>query len=170
LGIRSKGYFFVFFFELRYFSFDRFVSALHIPPTEPSLLISGGGDAELKVWDWSKGSLRWDLSVWEVVERFLIVKAVRRSGWGEEGGDGDGKVGKRKRKRKGRVEPERADESQGEADGSDQESGVPATSLDGDVTKPTKVLVIQQIKSVVSGSTIYILFSAVGLVISFFPV
>jgi len=146
--------------------FSRFVSALHIPPTEPSLLISGGGDAELKVWDWLKGSLRWDLRIWEAVERFLIVKAVRRSGWGEEGGDGDGdgKVGKRKQKRKGKGKAERV----GEAEGSDQENGVPATSLDGDIMKPTKVLVIQQIGSVVSSSTAYILFSAVGLAIPLF--
>lgn len=142
----------------------RFVSALHIPPTEPTLLISGGGDAELKVWDWLKGSLRCELEVWELVERFLIVKAVKGSSWGEEGGDGDGKAGnkKRKRKGKGKKEPERADGGHDEVDGSDQDNGIPAAPVDGCVSKPSKVLVIQQIESVLSSSTVYVLFSAVG--------
>jgi tRNA (guanine-N(7)-)-methyltransferase subunit TRM82 len=90
------------FLKLGCLLLGRFVSALYITPTEPTLLISGGGDAELKVWNWMKGSLRWELRVWEVVERFLVVKAVMKSGWGEQRGDGDGKTGKRKRKRKGK--------------------------------------------------------------------
>jgi tRNA (guanine-N(7)-)-methyltransferase subunit TRM82 len=34
-----------------------FVSVLHIPETHPHLLISGGGDDHLYVWDWYKGEL-----------------------------------------------------------------------------------------------------------------
>lgn len=34
-----------------------FVSALHVPKSHPHILISGGGDPELYVWDWTKGEL-----------------------------------------------------------------------------------------------------------------
>lgn len=127
---------------------------------EPALLISGGGDAEIKVWEWMKGTLRWELRVWEIVDKFLVIKAVRRSGSGEEG-DGEGKVQKKRRKRKGKErEKEKERTGDGEADGNDQGND---SSVDNDATKPSKVLVIQQIDSVASGSTVYILFSAVGL-------
>ena len=122
---------------------------------EPALLISGGGDAEIKVWDWMKGILKWELRVWDVVDRFLVIKTVRRSGWGEE--DGEGKAGKKRRKRKGKGS-ERTDG--GEAGGDDEGND---SSVDNDATK---VLVIQQIESVASGSTVYILFSAIGLIFS----
>jgi len=82
----------------------RFVSALHIPPTDPSCLISGGGDPVVKVWDWLSGRLRWEVSVWECVEPFVGVERVgRKSGEGEsegEGGEGEGENGRKKRGRK----------------------------------------------------------------------
>lgn len=34
-----------------------FVNTLHIPKSHPHILISGGGDTDLFVWDWTKGEL-----------------------------------------------------------------------------------------------------------------
>lgn len=36
---------------------ESFVSALHIPAMRPELLLSGGGDNEIFVWDWKTGQL-----------------------------------------------------------------------------------------------------------------
>lgn len=36
---------------------DEFVSTICIPPTRPELLISGGGDDDLFVWDWASCKL-----------------------------------------------------------------------------------------------------------------
>lgn len=105
------------------------------------------------------------MRVWEVVEKFLVVKAVRRSGWGNEDGEGDGRAGKRKRKRKRRQEAERAEDVEDDED-DDELVGNGAPVLSVGASKPSKVLVIQQIESVVSGLMVYIVFSAVGL---YFP-
>jgi len=155
----------------------RFVSALHIPPADPSCLISGGGDPVVKVWDWMSGRLRWEVSVWECVEPFVGVERVgRKSGEGEsegEGGEGEGenarkkrgrkqdKKGKSKAKSKGKEHDVEADEIANE---NRDEVGV---SL-GDTHQSSKVLVIQQIESISAHSGTYILFSAVGFVFFFF--
>ena len=39
------------------FGHAEFVSALTVPPSRPEILVSGGGDAELFVWNWREGRL-----------------------------------------------------------------------------------------------------------------
>ncbi len=53
---------------------NRFVSALHIPKSNPSVLISGGGDLELKVWDWLSGQWKYDIPIWDSVKEYIMVK------------------------------------------------------------------------------------------------
>ncbi|KIK61656.1 hypothetical protein GYMLUDRAFT_224619 [Collybiopsis luxurians FD-317 M1] len=52
----------------------QFVSAICIPPAHPDILISGGGDAELKIWDWLSGKHKFDIPISEAVIPFVKVK------------------------------------------------------------------------------------------------
>ncbi|KAF8141817.1 WD40 repeat-like protein [Boletus edulis] len=52
----------------------KYVSAIHIPLASPAKLISGGGDVELKVWDWMTGRLQQNITVFPAVEPFIKVK------------------------------------------------------------------------------------------------
>ncbi len=94
----------------------RFVSAIHIPAFAPSTLVSGGGDPELKVWDWSSGKLLYDVPVLETVEPFIKVKSPKGKGGDEEAGEGSpvpasqAPKGRRRRRRgKGKEEEQEAD-------------------------------------------------------------
>ncbi|KAI1006191.1 tRNA (guanine-N(7)-)-methyltransferase non-catalytic subunit [Podosphaera aphanis] len=50
---------------------SEFVSRLCIPHTKPSILVSGGGDDDLYVWDWNFGTL---LSKINLIEHVTMVK------------------------------------------------------------------------------------------------
>ncbi|KDR80625.1 hypothetical protein GALMADRAFT_276855 [Galerina marginata CBS 339.88] len=169
----------------------KFVSAIHIPKSDPSSLISGGGDPMLKIWDWMTGVVKHEVQVLEVVESFIAVRASKRKrGWqvqeddGEEGHEG-GKSKRRKGRGKGKQkaqaeakEVEEPAEGDGEGEGDDGEVGegegdredsaapVPAAdaSENGEEPKPEpeKVLVIHRIESVDSDTGPHIVFSAVG--------
>lgn len=69
-------------------SLCRFISAIHIPrdPAAHDILISGGGDPVIKVWQWRAGRRLYDVAIEEVVRPFI---AVRRSQL-KRGYDGDG--------------------------------------------------------------------------------
>ncbi len=71
----------------------RFISALHIPASQPSVLISGGGDSEIKVWEWMSGELKYDVPIWETVHEFIQVKIKphkkRRGGEDDDNDEGD---------------------------------------------------------------------------------
>jgi tRNA (guanine-N(7)-)-methyltransferase subunit TRM82 len=54
------------------------VSALHILSFDHSSLISGGGDPVLKIWDWMTGVVKHEVSVLEIVEPFIAVRALKR--------------------------------------------------------------------------------------------
>jgi tRNA (guanine-N(7)-)-methyltransferase subunit TRM82 len=66
----------------------RFVSAIHIPrdPTAHGILVSGGGDPVLKVWDWRAGRRLYDVAIEEAVCPFIAVRRARR----QRGYDSDG--------------------------------------------------------------------------------
>ncbi|KAI9573962.1 WD40-repeat-containing domain protein [Boletus coccyginus] len=58
---------------------QKYVSAIHIPAVSPARLISGGGDLELKVWDWMTGRLQRNITIFAAVEPFIRVTAKRRT-------------------------------------------------------------------------------------------
>jgi tRNA (guanine-N(7)-)-methyltransferase subunit TRM82 len=141
------------------------VSALHIPSFDHSSLISGGGDPVLKIWDWMTGVVKHEVSVLEIVEPFIAVRALKRKrGQAEDDGDEapKGSKGKAKRKqgKKGNQAEERATDGSDAAtlvmDLKDEDFG------DSSEEKPQKVLVINKVDSVNSDTGPYIVFSAVG--------
>ncbi|KAI0352084.1 WD40 repeat-like protein [Trametes cingulata] len=82
---------------------EKFVSALHIPSFNPSVLVSGGGDPMLKIWDWMSGKLLSEVSVFDAVEPRIKVKAPKsRRGWSNEDGDADEGAAEAKAKGKGK--------------------------------------------------------------------
>jgi tRNA (guanine-N(7)-)-methyltransferase subunit TRM82 len=81
----------------------RFVSAIHIPSSMPDTLVSGGGDAMLKIWNWQSGKLTGEIPVLEVITPFIVVLPVR-PGRRVETGDGEGKP----HGRKGRAKAKRS--------------------------------------------------------------
>ena len=58
------------------FGSEAFVSALHIPPSRPDLLICGGGEGVLRIWDWQKGE---QVGVVDIREAILPHRRVRSS-------------------------------------------------------------------------------------------
>src|ERR1700722_16321705 len=59
-------------FRLR--SYIRYVSAVHIPPAFPSVLVSGGGDPTLKFWDWMLGTITHEVEIFRTVEPYIEVR------------------------------------------------------------------------------------------------
>ncbi|KAG6821219.1 hypothetical protein H0H93_004041 [Arthromyces matolae] len=157
----------------------KYVSAIHIPTFAPQDLVSGGGDPVLKIWDWMNGKVKREIEIWDVVERYIRVKASRRKRgeWAEE--EGSGKGGKRKArgkksKGKGKKKEETKEEEEGADDdevgeakafGEDEGEGegeAPATAGEASTSqekKGEKVLVISKIATT---SSKHIVFSAVG--------
>ncbi|KAG8691608.1 tRNA (guanine-N(7)-)-methyltransferase non-catalytic subunit trm82 [Ceratobasidium sp. 423] len=56
----------------------KFVSALEIPSCAPSILISGGGDPELYIWEYKTGKNIARIPVWDHIHPFIKVKGGRR--------------------------------------------------------------------------------------------
>src|SRR5216684_2316787 len=66
----------------------RFISAIHIPrdPAAHNVLISGGGDPVIKVWQWRTGRLLYDVVIEEIVRPFIAVcRAQRKRGYDSDG-------------------------------------------------------------------------------------
>jgi tRNA (guanine-N(7)-)-methyltransferase subunit TRM82 len=143
----------------------RFVSAIHILKSDPSTLISGGGDPVLKIWDWMTGALKHELPVLEVIEPFIAVRASKRkrgSGFGDEDdedaaeGSGNKGKGRRKKGKKGVPPPEEAVSEEAATPGAEGEE------KKEEEPKLEKVLVIRRIESVETESGLHVVFSAVG--------
>ena len=146
-----------------YIYFLRFVSAIHIPSSDPSSLISGGGDPMLKIWDWMTGVLKHKVAVLDVVEPFMAVRALKRKrGYGDVDDEGElpegARVKHKKRKGKGK---EKAKEKDKEVDADDVEGENEEEEVVED-SKPEKVLVIHKIDTFPSDSGPQVIFSAIG--------
>jgi tRNA (guanine-N(7)-)-methyltransferase subunit TRM82 len=170
----------------------RFVSAIHIPrdPAAHGILVSGGGDPVLKVWDWRAGRRLYDVTIEDTVRPFIAVRRARR----QHGYDSDGErkppsrrwlARQRRREAKAaagvatpaegdvgstpEVEVGDDDEGGGGVEGeAEDESGDEVS--DGEAT-PTReieerplVLVVQKIDTLKVGGRVAVVFSAVGCV------
>ncbi|KAG9050429.1 tRNA (guanine-N(7)-)-methyltransferase non-catalytic subunit trm82 [Tulasnella sp. UAMH 9824] len=166
----------------------KYVSALHIPQSSPHTLVSGGGDPELFIWDWTNGTLLQKVSVMEKVKPLAKVKGGRRTFHRlPRRPDGEGLSRKSKRgkgKQKQPPEEEEADvgdvqedaEDDGAEDGANsskpdagQSSAAASMQVQPGETKllhkfdPTaESFVVGRIGSTTIGSEKLILFSAVG--------
>lgn len=124
-----------------------FVSALCLlPPSHEGgdgeqLLISGGGEDVLRIWDWKKGKCVATVEVGSVVRPYLKVKRPKRT---REHGDDD------------------------EAEKGEKADNDTAMAVDEELEH---VLAVQKIVSFTVGSTWRIVFSAIGYILSlrFFP-
>lgn len=108
------------------------MSAIHIPVVSPANLISGGGDLELKVWDWMTGRLRRNITVFAAVEPFIKITT------------------KEKRRRDASLEPE------------DSEAHKPLKGSNKTFNTTAVVFVIRRISSFVSEGETHVVFSVVG--------
>jgi hypothetical protein len=143
--------------------FIRFVSAIHIPRSDPASLISGGGDPMLKIWDWMTGVLKHEVEVLDAVEPFMAVRALKKKrGYGDLDDEGEipegarikRKKGNRKGKGKEKAKEQDDDADEGEREDEDKEED----------SKPEKVLVVKKIDTLSSDSGPQVVFSAVGYV------
>jgi tRNA (guanine-N(7)-)-methyltransferase subunit TRM82 len=147
---------------LQYF-IHRYVSAIHIPASDPASLISGGGDPVLKIWDWMTGALKHEVSVLDAVEPFMAVRALKRKrGYDDFDDEGEipegARIKHKRRKGKGKG---KAKEKDKEVDANDDEG---QEEEEEDESKPEKVLVIHKIDTLPSDSGPQVIFSAVGYV------
>ncbi|EAU90329.1 tRNA (guanine-N7-)-methyltransferase subunit Trm82 [Coprinopsis cinerea okayama7 len=152
----------------------KFVSALHIPQSDPTVLVSGGGDPVLKVWDWMSGKQKGNVEVAEVVEPYIVVKKARWGDDGENDGEEGGETKRRGKKKKGKGKNKgkgKAEEEAGGAGGEEGESmavdgtagGSGATSEPAAGSEPQKVLAIRRISSAVDADgKVHYIFSAIG--------
>ncbi|KAJ8085340.1 tRNA (guanine-N(7)-)-methyltransferase non-catalytic subunit trm82 [Marasmius tenuissimus] len=131
---------------------SRFVSCLHIPKSQPSVLISGGGDPEIKVWDWHSGQLKHDIPVFEHVKEYIQVKAqpyVRKRGRGKIlAGEDDPMNGEKEATEE--VEPAPAH----------SETGTPA--VEESSPQEETIFVVNKIETVEREGKLIIVFSVIG--------
>jgi len=85
---------------------------MHIPPSHPYLLVSGGGDRTLRVWDYLSGTQIALLDVWEAIEPFLKAQSRRRKFTRRENWAGKGWRARRRAERE-RKEKEAQQQKQG---------------------------------------------------------
>lgn len=123
-----------------------------MPSFKPSYLVSGGGDPELKIWDWMSGRLQRNISVLAVVEPFIIVKVPkwrRKSQHDNEGlEDNQGK------------EQFKNIVQEGEDDTSDRMQGLVMDMSKEDTVEA--VFAIRRISSFTSEDGNHIIFTAIG--------
>ncbi|KAK1218334.1 tRNA (guanine-N(7)-)-methyltransferase non-catalytic subunit trm82 [Marasmius sp. AFHP31] len=131
---------------------SRFVSCLHIPKSQPSVLVSGGGDPEIKVWDWHSGQLKHNIPVFDHVKEYIQVKAqpyVRKRGRGKNVAGED-------------------DPMNGEKEATEEVETAPAHSETGTPTveesslQEETIFVVNKIETVEREGKLTIVFSIVG--------
>ncbi|KAF8605981.1 hypothetical protein BDV93DRAFT_604984 [Ceratobasidium sp. AG-I] len=145
----------------------KFISALEIPTYAPSILISGGGDPELRMWDYRSGRQVGSLGVWEHVRPTLKVRGGRKT-WKEnkEGKPPRPKKGKGKGKGKGAAVIDEDKQMAEVGDAPEAGTGVEgAESTEGQVAGTVyeeEVFVVSHIRCATFGGEDVVLFSAVG--------
>ncbi|KAF9244674.1 WD40-repeat-containing domain protein [Melanogaster broomeanus] len=139
---------------------EKYVSAIHLPISAPASLISGGGDPDLKVWDWMTGRLQRNIAVFAIVEPFIKVKAQKRKrGPQDDENQGDETLkGNAKRKNKGKGKRNTASSLEPEDSSFQQHAEVSTHSSLATET----VFVLRRIGSFVFRSETHVVFSAVG--------
>ena len=60
------------------FGSEGFVSALHVPTTKPSWLVSGGGELVLRLWDWNEAKLLRTVDISNVLPHRRVRSAPRK--------------------------------------------------------------------------------------------
>lgn len=139
---------------------SKFVSAIHVPQFDQSKLISGGGDPDLKIWDWMTGEVKHAIDVADAIDPFLVVRAVKRRRGGHDDDEEDEAVegnGSKRRKGKGRAKGKDKQEEEKES-----EEGPIASSSQTTTDNAEKVLVIRKIGSLEADGVPTVIFSAVG--------
>ncbi|PFH51854.1 hypothetical protein AMATHDRAFT_2753 [Amanita thiersii Skay4041] len=136
---------------------EKYISAIHIPSFLPSILISGGGDSMLKIWDWMSGSIQFEIPILDAVQPFIRVAARRRKDCDDNENENEPQTSKKGKKRgKEKKGKERATEDPSAE--SDQGSALSAEQL----SASPQVLVIHKICTLEISGTPYIVFNAVG--------
>ncbi|KAJ7117685.1 WD40-repeat-containing domain protein [Mycena epipterygia] len=141
----------------------KFVSAIHMPESSPTELVSGGGDPMLKVWDWMSGKVKREIPISEAVEPFIKVKPARKTPrrFEDDGDEVEDEKKKKTRKAKGRAK-RRAEEAK---EGSTSAIPPPEETESADPPgNDDSVLAIARIESLKSemDDTPYLIFSLVG--------
>ena len=147
----------------------RFVSALEIPTYAPSILISGGGDPELRMWDFRSGQQIGSLGVWEHVRPTLKVRGGRKK-WKENKEGKPPKAKKGKGKGKGAAAVAVEEDKQMAEVGDSVEAGAGADGDNGGggqgqvagAVYDEEVFVVSHIRCTTFGGVNVVLFSAVG--------
>jgi tRNA (guanine-N(7)-)-methyltransferase subunit TRM82 len=124
----------------------------------------------LRIWDWMTGKLRVEVEVWSTVQRFIKIQGVKKGrGWGDDADGG------KERERKGEgIISQNEEGDVGDAEDHSGEMGpsvdniAPAELQENFAESSGVVQVLHKIDSFHSGTGTYILFSAVGSVLSQF--
>ncbi|KIY68892.1 WD40 repeat-like protein [Cylindrobasidium torrendii FP15055 ss-10] len=145
----------------------KFVSALHIPRTHPSLLVSGGGDTVLKLWEWQTGELKYEIPIWGAVSEHIVVKVpVYKKRKDVEGDDEDGERPPKanKRRRKDQTSNGSAGNDEPKPDPAAPTNDVPTDTLAtvGSTVEDETILAVHKIDSVQVDGKLYLVFSVVG--------
>jgi tRNA (guanine-N(7)-)-methyltransferase subunit TRM82 len=164
------------FTELNTNILRRYVSAIHLPTFSPDILISGGGDPYLKIWNWISGECIGQVQIWDFVEPFIVVKNIKGKRMGDEE-RGEGSVAKKRKgkgkksrrrgkKHSGKVEAESVAEVPSHEEGGQDEDDANEQEEESSMTiSEEKVLVVNKIASSQSRGNNFLLFSAVGSVL-----
>ncbi|WWC71258.1 uncharacterized protein I206_105211 [Kwoniella pini CBS 10737] len=80
--IRISRYPKAYVIERQLFGHDGFVSALHIPSSQSNILISGGGDPSIRIWDWTIGQLVNKVDIYSAILPHRKVRSyMRKNKW-----------------------------------------------------------------------------------------